>query len=182
MSGNFIKEDLRIVKTRKSLLNAIEALLERRSFKHVTVNDLCEEALLSRAAFYTHFKDKYDLLDFWLTTVFEEIASGNDILQNITNSIVYNNYVLIRNLIDGVDDETLGLVRKFGLSLFDKAFGKTKKDRDDPNYRVLSNFCVGGCLELMLWQVKNAYPADFRKTKKYFQDLSRTVIEWSKPV
>lgn len=66
MAGNFKKEDLRVIKTQNAFHNAIVFLLERRSFKQLTVNELCEEALASRAAFYSHYKDKYDLLESWL--------------------------------------------------------------------------------------------------------------------
>lgn len=41
---------------------ALMRLLEKKSFKKITVNDICREAMVSRSAFYQHFEDKYKLL------------------------------------------------------------------------------------------------------------------------
>jgi len=59
LGGNFKKDDIRIIKTNKALVAAMFLLLENRKFAQITVNDLCEEAQISRATFYTHFRDKY---------------------------------------------------------------------------------------------------------------------------
>jgi len=48
-------------------MNAVLKLLNRRNFEKITVNDICEEALVSRATFYAHFNDKYDLFKYWNT-------------------------------------------------------------------------------------------------------------------
>lgn len=55
-----------IRKTRYMLSAALMRLLERRSFQKISVGDLCQEAMVSRSAFYTHFADKYELLRFTL--------------------------------------------------------------------------------------------------------------------
>lgn len=53
-----------IQRTRSMLMNALLRLLERKRFLKITVNDICEEAMVSRSAFYVHFADKYELLSF----------------------------------------------------------------------------------------------------------------------
>ncbi|MDR1061036.1 MAG: TetR/AcrR family transcriptional regulator, partial [Clostridiales bacterium] len=55
VSKNCKKEDLRIVKTQKAITDAMSSLLERRAFGKITVYDICNEAMVSRAAFYFHF-------------------------------------------------------------------------------------------------------------------------------
>lgn len=51
-------------KTDYMLSEAMIRLLEKRSFKKISVNDICQEAMVSRSAFYQHFADKYALLSF----------------------------------------------------------------------------------------------------------------------
>ncbi len=54
------KVDLRIVKTRKALFDTFLEFLQQEGFDSITVNALCEKAMVRRATFYKHFADKYD--------------------------------------------------------------------------------------------------------------------------
>ena len=71
------KEDLRIRKT--FLMQALIRLMEKQSFEQISVIDICNEALVHRATFYKHYKDKYDLLTNTLETlkiyIFADAAS-----------------------------------------------------------------------------------------------------------
>lgn len=58
------KEDLRVIRTKKSLVEAFIALMRKKKFEDITINNLCDEAMIRRTTFYRHFQDKYDLLDY----------------------------------------------------------------------------------------------------------------------
>lgn len=49
---------------KKLFRNAMIELMEEYSFDEITVQKLLEKTTLSRATFYRHFKDKYDLLNW----------------------------------------------------------------------------------------------------------------------
>nr|WP_086315498.1 TetR/AcrR family transcriptional regulator [Enterococcus sp. 7F3_DIV0205]OTN83417.1 hypothetical protein A5821_003340 [Enterococcus sp. 7F3_DIV0205] len=55
--------DLRRRRTRLRLKEALIYLLGDDYFENITVNDICVEAMVSRPAFYSQYKDKYDLLE-----------------------------------------------------------------------------------------------------------------------
>ena len=59
------KTDLRIRKTYKALCDAFVNILEKKRFDDLTVNELCDEAMIRRATFYKHFADKYDFFFFF---------------------------------------------------------------------------------------------------------------------
>ena len=44
------------------LMETLEELLHKKPFQKISVNELCESALVSRSAFYANFEDKYHLL------------------------------------------------------------------------------------------------------------------------
>lgn len=57
--------DITVVK----ILDATEELMQHISFDHLKVTDICEKAGISRQTFYAHFKDKYEIAQwFWNLT------------------------------------------------------------------------------------------------------------------
>ncbi|WP_242527195.1 TetR/AcrR family transcriptional regulator [Ktedonosporobacter rubrisoli] len=61
MSQN--SNDLRAKRTRKLLREALLELIEERGFDAITVGELASRAMVSRAAFYRYYQDKYDLVE-----------------------------------------------------------------------------------------------------------------------
>lgn len=58
--------DLRIQKTYLSLKTAFSDLMEQKRFEDITVNELCQRAMLRRTTFYKHFADKYEFFAFFI--------------------------------------------------------------------------------------------------------------------
>ncbi|NTU97156.1 MAG: TetR/AcrR family transcriptional regulator [Chlorobiaceae bacterium] len=69
------KEDRRINRTRKLILEALMSLIIERGYENVTVQDIIDRADVGRSTFYAHFRDKDELLISWfehLRTLFEQ--------------------------------------------------------------------------------------------------------------
>src|SRR5436190_22842843 len=64
--------NLRVRRTQKLLREALIALIEARRFEALTIGELTERAMVSRAAFYRNYQDKYDLVE----QIFEEAMSA----------------------------------------------------------------------------------------------------------
>ena len=64
-------DNLRVKRTKILLREALIALIEERGFTTLTVGELTERAMVSRAAFYRSYQDKYDLVE----QIFEEAMS-----------------------------------------------------------------------------------------------------------
>ena len=58
------RTDLRVIKTYKALTDAFLQMLSEKKFENITVNDLCDRAMVRRATFYKHFADKVDFFAF----------------------------------------------------------------------------------------------------------------------
>lgn len=54
--------DRRIIKTKRSLKEALIELMNEKSFEKITVTEICDRAYTSRITFYTYYTDKYSLL------------------------------------------------------------------------------------------------------------------------
>ncbi|WP_415782960.1 TetR/AcrR family transcriptional regulator, partial [Bacillus manliponensis] len=57
------KTDLRIVRTRKLIKEAFLDLIQTKGYESITIQNIADSALINRATFYLHYKDKQDLLD-----------------------------------------------------------------------------------------------------------------------
>ena len=69
------KLDYRIEKTYMGLHNAFTALLGEKRFENITVNELCQKAMIRRTTFYKHFADKYEYFVFYCKEVCESFHS-----------------------------------------------------------------------------------------------------------
>lgn len=68
--------DLRIEKTRQSIVNAFIALRSKKALEKITVKELCEKALVNKSTFYSHYMDIYDLSDSIETEVVTSILDS----------------------------------------------------------------------------------------------------------
>src|SRR6266699_640039 len=65
-------KNLRLRRTQTLLREALIALIEERGFEALTIGELTSRAMVSRAACYRNYQDKYDLVE----QIFEEAMSA----------------------------------------------------------------------------------------------------------
>lgn len=66
------KTDLRIIKTLRQIDASLLNNLSAHPFQKITINMLCEQAMINRSTFYKYYLDKYDLLDKYLNRTLED--------------------------------------------------------------------------------------------------------------
>lgn len=66
--------DRRIIKTKKSIKDALFTVSAVKGMEAVTVQDIINEANINRATFYYHYKDKMDLLQVIMEETLEGLA------------------------------------------------------------------------------------------------------------
>lgn len=100
MSGK--KEDLRIRRTHKLLCDAMLDLLDERSYDDISVVDICDKAMVHRATFYKHFKDKNEFMEY-VTRVkireFYDINAKDHVATDLNNAY----YAIINNVLNFVE-------------------------------------------------------------------------------
>lgn len=55
--------DIRVEKTRQSILNTFIELRGQKPLERITVKELCQRARINKSTFYAHYADIYDLAD-----------------------------------------------------------------------------------------------------------------------
>jgi AcrR family transcriptional regulator len=70
--------DVRVRRTRTLLRQALVELIEDRGFDRVTVGDLTARAMVSRAAFYRNYRDKYALVEQIFDEAVAEMTASHE--------------------------------------------------------------------------------------------------------
>lgn len=69
--------DRRQRKSREAIFRAFSALLKRKRYEQITVQDIIEEADVGRSTFYAHFETKDMLLQAMCSDIFDHIFAGD---------------------------------------------------------------------------------------------------------
>lgn len=181
MPYNYLNEDLRSIKTEKALYTAIISLLKKQNFKKITVKGICEEALISRAAFYAHFIDKYDLLEQYLKDLWSKnitCYNSYEQLEQAINSRINECRRILRNLFNDADNETFETLTNF--LLYTKNMNTDKSVYKDTHHKniVSTSFYAGGIISYLLWQIKNEFPPDVPLINKIFYQMIIEPKDW----
>lgn len=94
------KSDLRVRKTYDALIRAFEKLLSEKTFDDITINELCETALIRRPTFYSHFEDKYDFLRFYLNEIQSQIESKSNEIDDSHSGNFKHRWQMLLEFID----------------------------------------------------------------------------------
>src|SRR3712207_497594 len=64
--------DPRVKRTRELIVRAFSELVMEKGHRGLTVQEIAERAMVNRATFYAHFRDQYELLDYFISETFRE--------------------------------------------------------------------------------------------------------------
>jgi AcrR family transcriptional regulator len=62
--------DPRVKRTRELIVGAFGELVAEKGHRGLTVQEIAERATVNRATFYDHFRDQYELLDYFISEAF----------------------------------------------------------------------------------------------------------------
>jgi len=69
------KEDRRVRRTKKMLIQALMQLMQEKQVKEITVRELTDLADMNRGTFYLYYRDIYDMLEKLEDSMFEALDS-----------------------------------------------------------------------------------------------------------
>ena len=84
--------DLRIKKTKSVLKSTLSSMLNEKSYEKINVTDICKKANISRITFYSHYNDKFSIIDEIIeeyTAMAKIIFQKKQIENNKKNNISY---------------------------------------------------------------------------------------------
>lgn len=160
------KSDPRALRTRKLIMDSFIILSEKKDFPDITVKDITTEAMINRATFYSHFKDKYDLLDKALSEVllvnlssekYEEIELNEEALVGIFIAVTNFQKSLSSRCHGDYEDTIARIIRDQLEVVLYKMLVKHRQTEDDLALKVTA--------VLLSWGIYGA-SVDWRKSQK----------------
>lgn len=151
--------DPRVKRTRQLLQQAFFDLMNEKSFRSISVQDIAERATVNRATFYAHFEDKYALLDSCIRESFQQLLAER--LPALSSLSATNLHILILavfELISQIHGGTCSPSHKQLDPLFEEAVQQEL-------YKVLYDW------------LKHAVPVDANRTEQV--EVTATAISWA---
>ncbi|AFS79070.1 transcriptional regulator TetR family [Gottschalkia acidurici 9a] len=90
-----LKEDPRILRTKKLIIDAFISLVKEKDFHSISIKDITNLANINRSTFYSHFSDKYILLEKIVDQMmfhkkFEQVVDKEDLDSDTLRLLVYS--------------------------------------------------------------------------------------------
>ncbi len=182
------KKDLRIRRTHKLLSDALFELLETTHYDDISVVDICEKAMVHRATFYKHFKDKDEfieyvtkekLCEFYFTSMKDSDFSDKPTLYKAVIrtllSFIEENKQMIKFASMGTNSQFYESVKNIVQDALIRFLVASEKygEKYQVPAEIISSFLTGGFIQLMHWWIHtdNNYTVD--DMQKHLEKLLR---------
>jgi len=155
------KEDRRVKYTKMVLKESFLNLLEKKDISRITVKEICEDADINRATFYTHYTDVYDLqkkiedefldnVEVYLSQLDKKGKNVNDlILAEKIFDYIKDNAKLCKLLLSERGD--ISFQKKIMTIVYDKIISEltdnNKLSKEDAEY--IYSFTITGCVGIV---------------------------------
>ena len=180
-----VEKDRRIRRTRQLLQDALVALMLEKPYHSISVQEILDRADVGRSTFYTHYRDKDDLLLGGFDRLLEALGhhmdtgEGSQAGQPFFPSLelfqhVQENHRLYKALVWG---QGVDLLFKHGQKVLSERIerhlesqGVNQEEISVP-LPVLSSFLAGSLITLLQWWLDNRMPYTPERMAEIFQQL-----------
>jgi len=188
------KYDLRVVRTYKFLTEAFLQLMSEKRFENITINELCDRAMIRRTTFYKHFADKYEFLRFFIRQLQADFDAANAFSAEYTEPKVF--YIsIIRHLLYFLKEHEkfvqMALSSDLLPTILDilseqitsdiavKLKAGTKKGIAVPaSPEIVAAFFAGAIVHTLKWWLPQKKEAS---EEKLIQEVEKILLMWDQP-
>jgi AcrR family transcriptional regulator len=178
--------DRRVQRTRRTLREALIALMMERGWDAVSVQDVCDRADVGRSTFYTHFADKEELLIGGLDDLRKALLARPAPPEGGAAPLGF-----ARGMIEHVHENQrlfLALVGKSGGQVVLRRFKEMVVElvRDDlraavslrgPFPDATVHFLTGAFLEVLVWWLESRAPLRPPEVERLFLQMATPVLQ-----
>ena len=177
-------ESAKKAQTKRIIVEKFAELLAVKSIKKISVNDICEKALMCRSTFYLHFSDKYAVLKYWLErdyTLLESAVIDKSIEEFIYCALEHfqsEKTLYINAFVVETSEELIAIFQNTIYNLFYKLL-KRKQDKTGQVPEPLSltsSYCAGAFASSIFYWLINEPDT---KIEVVAELLKKLMPEWT---
>lgn len=173
-----MKQDLRVVVTKRMIQEALIRLLENKPLDKIKVNELCEESGVNRATFYRHYETLQDILKEIEADVIRAMPQPRQKPRNLEDArtyleqvctYIYGHIGIMQILLmNRTDEEMIQSMTVFYQDYLDIYLETLPLDRpSEDTIQIATTLLAGGCHYLM----KKCVMGQIRKTPAELADI-----------
>jgi AcrR family transcriptional regulator len=179
------KPDRRVQRTRKLLQEALVSLILEKGYQKITVQDIIDRANIGRSTFYSHYRDKEDLL----FSGFDDLAhdlhrhmrppdSNIDEQGHLLHSLeffthAHNNKELYMAMTEsGGGELLLDIARQHMGNHIEAHLDHILTIGDEVPLQVITNFLAGSLLTMIIWWLEDKKPYTPQEMDDMFNALA----------
>lgn len=190
MTGNTKagKLDRRVRRTYQQLEDALVQLLMEKPFDQITVQELCDQAMIRRTTFYQHFRDKQDFVERYVKDKRWEFSAwiaaenppedfGEHFLFLCARVLDYmRSHEAIEKTVMKTGVRGVRMLESFLRGSVDEMVERlnaheTQKGEGGEAVPILAEFYVGGLLAALRWWYANDKPCTDEELLRYLRGI-----------
>lgn len=150
--------DLRIERTRRSIINAFIELRAQKPIEKITIKELSELACINKATFYSHYHDIYDLSEQLeketISTIIKSIPHPESFIINPKQAVqelcfaLYSQNELFHTLFSGTRASLMA--GNLEAVLKEEIYTLYPKHKDDLKLDIILSVLIQGCFQAFL--------------------------------
>ena len=181
------KIDRRVQRTYQQLTDAMGQLLLRKEWNQITVQELCDEAMIRRTTFYQHFRDMHDFMLWRRKDRLKEFSAfiadddppkePGDYFVLLSSRVMdyMNLHPQYEKVVMETGDRGIKMLEAFLRHCADEVVVRLNErshmNREDSAIPILSEFWVGGLLSVMRWWYAKGKPCTQEELIHYLRRI-----------
>ncbi|RFU68552.1 TetR/AcrR family transcriptional regulator [Bacillus sp. V59.32b] len=159
-------------RTINQIIQTYTTLLHQRPFSEITVQDICDAALIHRSTFYRYFEDKYDLLNQVVRLIgqslYERSQSHRTLFEELIEFVDENRQFFIHVTTNDINVDLFSELVKMSSNIMYANAERmddplSQKIRNSPHPKILCDFYSSGIIEVLKQWINKNY--DYSKEK-----------------
>lgn len=174
------QKDIRSNRTEQALKSSLVELLRKKTFRSITIHDICEKAQISRTTFYLHFADKYELATYIVSDTQQELAKlhqddGDAVMNGLLRLIDENKRAFYHLIGTNGDAEAIRVMYDWFVNDFVEKYTKMEQNgkKFEVPIKVISVFYAAGFASIINWWVSGNFNYSKDELEEYIHIMQK---------
>lgn len=186
MEETVVKEDRRVRRTKKLLVQSLMQLMQQKQIKDITVRELAETADVNRGTFYLYYRDVFDMLERIENEMFDRFDAL--LLSHPGETVIHQTLPFLKDLFTFAGENRemcrvllscngdITFLQRLNRVVFEKCreeFRTLISDAAEDEFEYRYNFVILGCIGMIQSWINGGCKQDAEKMAELANQMIR---------